>query len=89
MTKFDFFMQLKNVLKIRKKLTRNDLVSVLNVFWKNVKDRIDPEYQVYCHTILKNVLKTFDTIILESRFKYYYCHGKKMVEVVERLEKTM
>lgn len=77
-----FKQRLINILGLKKKITRNDLVKTLNVFWQHSKQNIDSIYVYYCYTILKNLLNSFDKIIEESNRKYYYVYNKVLISIV-------
>lgn len=71
----EFKRRLTAILKIRKQVTRVELVDALNMFWKHNKPKLNEIYQYYCYNILRNLLVKFDTIIEESNRRYYYVHS--------------
>lgn len=78
-----FKQRLINILGLKKKITREDLIKVLNTFWKHSKDKIDTIYVYYCYSILKNLIHTFDTIIDSSNRKYYYIYNKVLISLIK------
>lgn len=79
----EFKKRLTLIIKIRKTLTRNDLVSLLNTFWQHSKPKLESIYLYYCYNILRNLLFKFDTIIEESNRRYYYIHATKLLTYIK------
>ena len=83
MNKDTFKNRLIFILKIRTKVKRDELVNLLRTFWKYNKEKLEKEYQYYCYNILVKVLRTFDSVIINSRYNYYYVYRDVLVEVVK------
>lgn len=79
----EFKKRLITIIKIRKTLTRKELVDALNMFWQHNKPKLNEIYQYYCYNILRNLLVKFDTIIEESNRRYYYVHATKLLTYIQ------
>lgn len=79
----EFVRRLKLIIKMRHRITRDDLVSILNTFWKHNKGLLLLEYQYYCYKILVNIIKGFDLVIESSNRRYYFCYSKKVLEFIK------
>ena len=77
-----FVSRLKMILKLRKKITRQELIDCLNTFWKHRKPLLNEMYWFYCYNILINVKRNFDCIIQSSNNRYYYVYSQKLIELI-------
>lgn len=85
MNNLEFKARLISVLKLRSKLTRQELVDLLNVFWKHNKELLSVQFQYYCYHILTSLLKTFDSIVLESNNRYFYVYKEIFIKKINSL----
>ena len=70
MNNIEFNTRLINILKLRNKLKRNELVDLLKQFWKHNKQQLQTIYHYHCYQIIVKVLHHFD---IEQ-----HCHGKSV-----------
>lgn len=83
MDNIEFIKRLKMVIKLRQKITRNELLTLLNTFWQHNKSLLRIEYQYYCYSILKSIIQKFDAVIEGSNRQYYYCYSTKVLEFIK------
>lgn len=75
----EFLKRLTFVIKIRKTFNRQQLIDLLNSFWKYNKSILNTEYLYYCYNILINIKNKFDTIIEESNRRYSFVYSKVLL----------
>lgn len=80
MNNIEFKNRLIMILKLRTKITRQELVNTLNQFWQFNKPNIETIYIYYCYSLLASVLHKFDSVIYESNNKYYYVYKDILIK---------
>lgn len=83
MNNIEFNTRLINILKLRNKLKRSELVDVLRQFWKHNKQQLQTIYHYHCYQLVVKVLNYFDSIILQSNNRYYYVYKNVLVDFVQ------
>ncbi len=84
MNNIEFNTRLINILKMRNKLKRSELVDLLRQFWKHNKQQLQTIYHYHCYQLVVKVLNHFDNIILQSNNRYYYVYKNVLVDFVEK-----
>lgn len=80
MNTIEFKNRLILILRLRSKITRQELVKVLNSFWQFNKPNIQANNTVYlCYSMLVSVLRKFDEVIYTHQH-YYYVYKDVLVE---------
>ena len=84
MNNIEFNTRLINILKLRNKLKREELIDVLRQFWKHNKQPLQTIYHYHCYQLVVKVLKHFDSIIQESNYKFYYVHKEVLMNFIKK-----
>lgn len=85
MNNIEFNTRLINILKMRNKLKRNELVDLLRQFWKHNKQQLQTIYHYHCYQLIVKVLRHFDSIVQQSNNRYYYVYKNVLIDFVQNI----